>query len=130
MIEEYDKMAFISSSRRKEVYNLLNDWQRYTKFVYSWKVRDEFAQKLLKFRDEFTVLGIPSIYKKEVTELYEQMRKETSYIEKRKIFAKIKEYTVPMPIWMAKIKSEEGFPIVDVFYDKVYGVRKEVNPII
>ena len=58
------------------------------------------------------------------------MRKEKSYTQKRKIFAEIKEHTVPVPIWMIKIPREEGFPIVDVFYDEKYGVRKDVNNII
>ena len=34
-----------------------------------------------------------------------------------KIFAKIKEYTIPVPIWMIKIPAEEGFPVADVFYE-------------
>jgi hypothetical protein len=93
-------------------------------------VDDEFAQKLFKFRDEFTVLVIPSIYEEEVKELYQQMKKKISYQEKRKIFAKIKEYTVPVPIWMVKISPEEGFPIVPLFYDEKYGVRKEMDLII
>jgi len=31
---------------------------------------------------------------------------------------------------MIKMPREEGFPIVDVFYDEKYGVRKDVNNII
>ena len=31
---------------------------------------------------------------------------------------------------MIKIPVEEVFPIVDIFYDETYGVRKEANNII
>ncbi|HDD43739.1 MAG TPA: CRISPR-associated helicase Cas3' [Candidatus Desulfofervidus auxilii] len=130
LIEEYDKVANLSQVKQKEVYNLLEIWNENTNFLYSWRVNDEFAQKLFKFREEFTQLIIPSLYKDYIEKLYEKMRKEKSYTQKRKIFAEIKEYTVPVPIWMIKIPREEGFPIVDVFYDEKYGVKKDVNNII
>ena len=127
LIEEYEKVAKLSRLKQREIYNLLETWNENTNFLYSWRVDDEFAQKLLKFREEFTRLVIPSIYREDVEKLYEKMKKEISYTQKRKIFAEIKEYTVPVPIWMIKILVEEGFPVVDVFYDETYGVRKEVN---
>ena len=130
LIEEYDKVANLSRVKRREVYNLLETWSENTNFLYSWRVDDEFAQKLLKFREEFTRLVIPSLYKNYIEKLYEKMRKENTYTQKRKIFAKIKEYTVPVPIWMIKIPVEESFSIVDVFYDKTYGIKKETNNII
>jgi len=130
LIEEYDKVAKLSRVKRREIYNLLETWNENTNFLYSWRIDDEFAQRLLKFREEFTRLVIPSIYRDYVQKLYEKMRKEETYTQKRKIFAEIKEYTVPVPIWMIKIPVEEGFPIVDVFYDETYGVRKEANNII
>ncbi len=130
LIEEYDKVANLSRVKQRKIYNLLEAWNENTNFLYSWRVDDEFAQKLLKFREEFTRLVIPSLYRGYVEKLYEKIRKEVSYTQKRKIFAEIKEYTVPVPIWMIKIPLEEGFPIVDVFYDETYGVRKEMNRII
>jgi len=130
LIEESDKVANLSRVKQKEIYNLLETWSENTNFLYSWRVDDEFAQRLLKFREEFTRLVIPSIYRDRVEKLYKKMRKEVSYAQKRKIFAEIKEYTVPIPIWMIKIPVEEGFPIVKVFYDEKYGVRKEANNII
>jgi len=130
LIEEYDKVANLSQVKQRDIYNLLEIWNKNTNFLYSWRVNDEFAQKLFKFREEFTQLIIPSLYKDYVEKLYEKMRKEKSYTQKRKIFAEIKEYTVPVPIWMIKMPREEGFPIVDVFYDEKYGVRKDVNNII
>ena len=39
----------------------------------------------------------------------------------------MKEYTVPIPIWVIKIPVEEGFPIVDVFYDETHDMKKENN---
>ena len=128
LIEKYD--AFLSRIKQKEIYNLLDSWQNHTDFIYSWRVYDEFAQKLLKFRDEFTMLVIPSIYEGEVKRLYEQMRREVSYTERRKILAMIKEYAVSVPIWMVRISPEEGFPIAGIFYDETYGVRKEMELII
>ena len=130
LIEEYDKVANLSRVKQKEVYNLLEIWNQNTNFLYSWRVNDEFAQKLFKFREEFTQLIIPSLYKDYVEKLYEKMRKEKSYTQKRKIFAEIKEYTVPVPIWMIKEKKQEGFLILDIFYDETYGVRREFNNII
>ncbi|SFN11958.1 CRISPR-associated helicase Cas3' [Thermodesulforhabdus norvegica] len=98
LIKEYDKAANLSRVKQrkiyKKIYNLLETWNENTNFLYSWRVDDEFAQKLLKFREEFTRLVIPSLYKGYVEKLYEKMRKEASYTQKRKIFAKIKEYTV------------------------------------
>jgi len=130
LIEEYDKVANLSRAKRREIYNLLETWNENTNFLYSWRIDDEFAQKLFRFREEFTKLVIPSIYEDYVQKLYEKMRKEESYTQKRKIFAEIKEHTVPVPIWMIKIPVEEGFPIAGVYYDETYGVRKEVDNII
>jgi len=127
LIEEYEKVAKLSRLKQREIYNLLEIWNENTNFLYSWRVDDEFAQKLLKFREEFTRLVIPSVYKERVESLYEKVRKEESYTRKRETFAEIKEYTVPVPIWMIKMPIGEGFPIVDVFYDETYGVRKEVD---
>ena len=126
LMEEYDKVANLSRVKQREIYNLLEIWNKNTNFLYSWRVDDKFAQKFFKFREEFTQLIIPSLYKDYVEKLYEKMRKEESYTQKRKLLAEIKEYTVPVPIWMIEKPREEGFPIVDVFYDEIYGVRKEV----
>jgi len=132
LIEEYDKVVVLSE-KEQEIGDLLKKWEEVTNFFYSWRIDDEFAQNLLKFRDEFTRLVIPSIYKKEVEELCNKMEKKASYNERREIFAEIKKYTVPLPIWMFKIPQEEssmrGFPIVNVFYDEIYGVRKNVENI-
>ena len=125
LIEEYEKVAKLSRLKQREIYNLLETWSENTNFLYSWSVEDEFAQKLLKFREEFTRLVIPRLYKGDIKKLFKRMRKEASYTQKRKMFAKIKEYTVPVPIWMIKIPVEEGFPIVDVSYDEKYGIRKK-----
>ncbi|MHA1470091.1 MAG: CRISPR-associated helicase Cas3' [Candidatus Asgardarchaeia archaeon] len=130
LIDEYDKIAHLSRVKRREIYNLLETWSEYTNFLYSWHENDEFAQRLLKFREEFTRLVIPSIYRDYIEKLYEKIGREISYIQKRKIFAEIKEYTVSIPIWMdvsIKRPVERGFPIVEVFYDETYGVRKEVK---
>ena len=130
LIEEYDKIAFLSTIRKKKIYNELEMWKENTQFLYSWDIKEKRAENLLKFREEATVLVIPEIYEEEVRRLYEYMKKETAYIGKRKIFAKIKEYTVSVPIWMGKKIPEEGFPIADIFYDEMYGVRKEGGAII
>lgn len=130
LIEEYDKIATLSQVKQKEIYNLLEAWSENTNFLYSWNVKDEFAQRLFKFREEFTMLVIPGSYKDIVEELYRKMKKEKSYTRRRKIFAEIKEYTVPIPIWLAGFSASEGFPIVDIFYDETYGVKKEVNNIV
>jgi CRISPR-associated endonuclease/helicase Cas3 len=125
LIEEYDKMTSISERKMDEIYDCLNClWEKNTSFLYSWQVSNEFAQKLLKFRDEITTLVIPRIYEEEVRRLYKQMKEEVSYTDKKQIFMKIKEYTVPVPIWMdKKILCEDGFPIADLYYNE-YGVRK------
>lgn len=128
LIKRYDEVANLSQVKRDEIYNLLETWKKNTNFLYSWRVNDEFAQKLLRFREEFTRLVIPSIYRDCVEKLHEKMtRKGISYTQKRRIFAKIKEYTVPIPIWMIEVPEDLNFPIVDVSYDKKYGVRKEVD---
>ena len=127
LIEEYDNVVNLSRIKQKEVYNLLEAWNEDTDFLYSWRVDDEFAQKLFKFREDFTRLVIPSIYREEIEKLYEKMKKETSYIQKRKMFAEIKEYTVPVPIWKIKVPAEEGFPVVNLNYDYTYGVRGTNN---
>ena len=130
LIEEYDRVADLSKARQKEIYNLLETWNENTCFLYSWRVDEEFAQKLLKFREEFTRLAIPSVYGDYVEKLYKKTKREVSYTQRRKLFAEIKEYTVPIPIWMKKVPVEEGFPLVDVLYDETYGVKKEIGSII
>jgi len=131
LIDEYDKLNVMSKSKEKWVNDRLEEWENFTNFLYSWNVKErhKFLHKLFG-RDEATILVIPSIYREDIEKLYEKMRKETSYTEKRKIFAEIKKYTVPIPIWMVKISQEDGFPIVDIFYDKTYGVRKEIDCIL
>jgi hypothetical protein len=59
-----------------------------------------------------------------------RVNKKVKFIHRKKIFCNDKEYTVPVPIWMVKISPEEGFPIVPLFYDEKYGVRKEIDLII
>ena len=130
LIEEYDKVAYISKMKERKIYDLLEVWMGNTNLFYSWGVNDTLAEELFKFREDFTRLVIPSMYEEEVLKLYEQMSKEKSYIEKRKIFAKIKEYTVPVPIWMVKGYTGEGFPVVGLFYDEIYGVKKDVECIL
>ncbi|MEM1718712.1 MAG: CRISPR-associated helicase Cas3' [Thermosphaera sp.] len=113
LIEKYDKVVELSELKKEEIYGLLEKWSEHTWFLYSWDVREELAQELLKFREEFTKLIIPSMYRDYVEKLYKEAEGK-SYIERRKIFASMKEYTVPVPVWM----SDE----VEV-YDEIYGVR-------
>ncbi|MCD6221083.1 CRISPR-associated helicase Cas3' [bacterium] len=124
LIEEYDKVANLSQLKRRKIYNLLETWNENINFLYSWHVDDEFAQKLLKFREEFTRLAIPNIYRDNVRKLYERIKNETSYTQKRRLFAEIKEYTIPVPIWMINttIIEDLPFPIVDVDYDRTKGL--------
>ena len=130
LIEEYDKLAYISKMKQREMYSLLSSWEETTSFLYSWRVSDELAQRLLKFRDEFTKLVVPSVYEGEVRRLYDQIKKEISYTKKKKLFVEIKEYTVPVPIWMVKVPTEEGFPTADLFYDRIYGIRNKKHNLV
>jgi len=125
LIEEYDKVVVLSDTKKMEIYDLLeNNWNVVTKFMYSWRVSGQVAERLLKFREDFTKLVIPDVYRSEVERLYEEMKKETSYARKRSIFTAIKEYTVPVPIWLIKeSRKSEKLPIVEVPYSEELGVR-------
>ena len=132
LIQEYDKKTE-NLPEMDDIFKLLERWKEYTYFAYSWKASEALAQKLLKFREDFTMLAIPSNYEEEVKKLYKEMREEDSYREKKEIFAKIKAYTLPLPIYWIKIPEfdpMEGFPIARVHYDETYGARKEVSSII
>lgn len=83
LIEEYDKIANLSRVQR-EVYNLFKIWNQNTNFLYSWRVNDEFAQKLFKFREEFTQLIILSLYKNYVEKLYQKDEKRKIIHSKKK----------------------------------------------
>jgi len=130
LIEEYENVVELSQSKQREIYNLIETWGKNTNFLYSWSINDESAQKLFKFREEFTKLVIPYRYREDVEKLYEKMKKETSYTQKKKIFAEIKEYTVPVPIWRIKAPLEEGFPVENIDYDERYGVRTTLESVI
>jgi CRISPR-associated endonuclease/helicase Cas3 len=126
LVEEYDKKATLSKLREKEINKELELWEEHTQFFYAWDIKEEYAENLLKFRDDTSILVIPRIYENEVENLYMAMLKAPSYTEKKKLFAKIKEYTVPVPYWMVKkVCLAEGFPVVEIPYDERYGVRRE-----
>jgi len=125
LIEKYDAVADLCQIKKEEIYNLLESWSENTSFLYSWEVTDEFAQKLLKFREEFTKLVIPCNYQDNVKRLYEEMKYEKSYDKRRRIFAEMKEYTVPIPLWIDKMLIDKKPPLINIPYDETYGVRRK-----
>jgi len=131
LIEEYDKLVSLSKNKEKWIRDRLEEWENNTNFLFSWNIKEhhKFLQELFG-REEATQLIIPSLYEELVRKLYEKMKKETSYNQKKKIFAEIKEYTVPVPIWRIKTPLEEGFPVEDIEYDEIYGVRTSLESII
>ena len=129
LIQEYDKRTEIPEM--DDVVKLLERWEEHTHFVYSWKASEALAQKLLKFREDFNMLVIPSNYEDVIKKLYEEMEKENSYLKRKEIFTKIKGYTLPLPIyWKFEFDRMSGFPIAGVHYDEVYGARKKMSSII
>jgi CRISPR-associated endonuclease/helicase Cas3 len=129
----------------------LEQFEKILQFFFSLDISEKELVELLSYRDSFTTLVIPSFeciesekarkLVKEVINLLERGFKNKNYAEIRQLVAKLKkaklkEVSVPVPIWWVRqrlIDSEKIFPIID-FNDKVYnsfsGLRELKSEII
>jgi CRISPR-associated endonuclease/helicase Cas3 len=120
----------------------LEQFEKLLQFFFSLDISEKELVELLSYRDSFTTLVIPSFecieseearkLVKEVTNLLEGGFKNKNYAEKRQLIAKLKEVSVPIPIWWVHQLWIDGEKMI--FNDKVYnsfsGLREIKSEII
>ena len=134
-------------SLRKEIKNTekivdLNAWKEITKFFFSLNLKEEKATKFLNYRDGATILVIPhpncicDETKDFVEEIINKDFSKLDFMGAQKLFAKIKEIAVQVPIWQIRgymPEENKAFPIINFkskIYDKKYGfydIKMEEN---
>lgn len=121
----------------------LEAFEKILQFFFSLDLREEKLLDILNYRDSFTTLIIPAPENIEDIKLrsyVEIVLKESfenkNFIEKKQLFAKIKEISVPIPLWWLRgevDRAEKPLPIVnlkDKIYDSFYGFREIRSEII
>jgi CRISPR-associated endonuclease/helicase Cas3 len=125
-IYTYDFFREIIDKESKRI--SLKQFEKSLKFFFSLDLEEKELEELLGYRESFTTLIIPSpecIENKklsdEVNKLIEENFKDKSFHEKMQLIARLKEVSVPVPIyWTKGIKFEKrAFPVV-TFSDKIY----------
>jgi CRISPR-associated endonuclease/helicase Cas3 len=145
--ESYGYKDFIEVLEKEGKKVNLDQFEKLLQFFFSLDVREEELVELLSYRNSFTTLVIPSFEcieseeaKKRVEELINLLKggfKNKNYTEIRQLIAKLKEVSVPVPIWWVRQRLMDSekmiFPIID-FNDKVYnsfsGLREIKSEII
>lgn len=128
--EVYHYEDFLKSVDKEAKKINLDQFEKLLQFFFSLDVSREELSELLSYRNSFTTLIIPSPeciesenVKTQVEKLLKEEFKNKSFIEKRKLMAKLKDVSVPVPIWWVPRWLGEGekkiFPIID-FEDKIY----------
>jgi len=91
---KYVNKHIISSgmiNREKLIERYFEIWEEATRWFYSLDLEDDELNKILKYRDTFTILVIPECMQKNVLNIL------SSESKVKKIL--IKDYFVPVPIW-------------------------------
>ena len=105
-------------------------------FFFSLDIKEEKLMRILNYRGAFNTLIIPApscIYdvtlKKNVENLILQPLKEMDFKKRREVIAKIKNISLPVPIWWVKeeknVYKNTPYPVVafgNKIYDKYYGL--------
>jgi CRISPR-associated endonuclease/helicase Cas3 len=145
--ESYGYKDFLEVLEKEGKKVELDQFEKLLQFFFSLDVREEELVELLSYRNSFTTLFIPSFEcieseeaRKRVEELISLLKggfKNKNYTEIRQLIAKLKEVSVPVPIWWVRQRLMDSekmiFPIID-FNDKVYnsfsGLRELKSEII
>lgn len=127
----------------------LEEFEELLQFFFSLDLSEKELLEILSYRDSFTTLIIPSPeciederiedikLREDVENLLKEKFENKSFAEKRQLFAKFKEISVPVPIsWIRlQLRDEEKkiFPIVDFkdkLYNSFYGFREIKSEVI
>jgi CRISPR-associated endonuclease/helicase Cas3 len=121
----------------------LEAFEKILQFFFTLDLKSEKLLEILNYRDSFTTLVIPapeSIEDMKLKKYVENILKENfenkSFVEKKQLFAKFKEISVPIPIWWLKGKIDKTgkiFPIIDLknkVYNSFFGFRDIESEII
>ncbi|MEM5781912.1 MAG: CRISPR-associated helicase Cas3' [Candidatus Aenigmatarchaeota archaeon] len=118
-------------------------FEKILQFFFSLDLREEELLEILNYRDSFTTLIIPAPeniedikLKNYIENILKEDFKSKNFMNRKQLFAKIKEISVPIPLWWLKgviDRTEKVFPIVgfkDKIYDSFYGFREIRSEII
>lgn len=117
----------------------LETWENYLNFFYSFPVNESSIKKILEYREGFTILALLSpdiIEDKNNKEEYEKLldslknihKQNLTFEERQRLFIKVKQFTIPIPYWIAKASLlDKGFPILELknySYNSYYGLYR------
>lgn len=134
LLEEYDNRFSIEEYLEEaENFKLDSIIKRYG-YLISLDFTEESVKQFIEYRERDSVLGIPSpemIHDEEraegLADLIEMLSQPgLPYSDRRELFARLKGYLVPMPIYFLRDSGERrGFPIIDMadhVYHPYYGL--------
>ncbi len=118
-------------------------FENYLKFFFSLDLNEKELSNLLSYRDSFTTLVIPHpdcVNDIKTREELEKILKFSignknyaNYIKRKELTAKLKELSVPIPVWwlndrkIANFEEKKSFPVVifrSKVYDDFYGLKE------
>lgn len=149
LLDEFDRFLTLEELKERitecEKNVRLGAWGEMFRDFYCVDVKEDTVKEALDYRETFTIHSLidPFMIKDKITkrEFEEKLLKETgkrlpsSYIGRLEKRAKIKEFLVPLPMWVLRKcqipKFGSGFPISSLVgweYDDIYGLHKIESP--
>jgi len=114
----------------------LDIWKELLQMFYSFNIEEENLRNIIEYRSSFTtsvILAPEMMVKKERAKEMENLLEKCNkwqdlvFIDRMRLFAKIKENSLPLPVWWLR-EAEVGhnvFPFVNIpdrKYDSTYGL--------
>lgn len=147
LLDEFDQLLTLEDLKEKInecTKNVrLEAWGEMFRDFFCVDVKEDMIKEALDYRETFTIHSLidPSMIKNKITKKkFEKLLKETdkrlpsSYLRRLEEHAKIKEFLVPLPMWVLRKYQPEfvkGFPIfssAEWEYDDIYGLHKIESP--
>lgn len=127
LIKSYDDVESYDEYRERMYKELdrvgIDLFYNKSEYFYSLDLNEESIKKLLEYRGTFTILTLldpDMIMDEDLREMvYEIINTDFTSLaddERNKLFAKLKSYLIPIPIYITKrfISQDRGFPIVNI----------------
>jgi len=130
LIEELNKIYRLEnlekSLKENKIKEALSEWEREFNYFFTSMSEDETTNEILDTL--FNLRGSMNVFvmldprlidddntRYEILDILNDWERKKEFEEKRKLFFKLKNYIIPIPIWLLKTKvSEEkvGFPVI------------------
>lgn len=115
---------------------IIESWEKIKKYFFSLSFTEEEIQQILNYREGVNVLVVLSpeiieeeIMRNEVEQIIRDLDKpKTTYNERKEFLSKLKELTIPVPVWLVREKIEGKFPVV-IFKNYGYNYQYGLYPL-